>query len=310
MVRRKPGREWSAAGLPRLRDRMVAAQQNEIRDLIHQTEHQSPGTDRAQVDDVHSVTERWARDTAALRSSELYWVAPPMCEVVTRAEATLPEYTPALAVPSPDGLLLFGAPPGQIGGLTIDAVRWISTFSTIEITWLTRHVDTCSIPALPGLPITEGGESVLIGGLDAVREPGVNHVDRRKTPHVGVGVEAGELIERLTVSTWLLMGLPRMADTRIQREDTGRIEPASDRPPTVRDVTIIDLRRTEHPPSDHDRGHPGREYTRRWWVGGHWRQQACGPGREQRRPTWIAPHIKGPDGAPLLDMPRVHVWRR
>ena len=43
----------------------------------------------------------------------------------------------------------------------------------------------------------------------------------------------------------------------------------------------------------------------RWVVRGHWRNQPWGPGRELRRPVYILPHIKGPDGAPLIGGERV-----
>ena len=110
------------------------------------------------------------------------------------------------------------------------------------------------------------------------------------------------------------MGQHRIADTRIQRDATGRIEPVTadgpDTPPQVCDVTLIDLRRTDSKPREHDSEHAGRDYRHRWWVDGHWRQQACGPEHSQRKPVWIAPHIKGPEGQPLTDKERVHVWRR
>lgn len=37
----------------------------------------------------------------------------------------------------------------------------------------------------------------------------------------------------------------------------------------------------------------------RWIVSGHWRSQPYGPGGSLRRPTFIAPHLKGPEGAPV-----------
>ena len=61
--------------------------------------------------------------------------------------------------------------------------------------------------------------------------------------------------------------------------------------------------------NDRDGSSGDRQYRNRWWVGGHWRQQACGPNHADRRPKWIAPYVKGPEGAPLKT-DRVHVWRR
>ena len=60
-------------------------------------------------------------------------------------------------------------------------------------------------------------------------------------------------------------------------------------------MTIVELRRPIRLPNDKTEGTSDRQFSRRWWVGGHWRQQAGGPQpNSQRRPTWVAPYIKGP----------------
>jgi hypothetical protein len=75
-------------------------------------------------------------------------------------------------------------------------------------------------------------------------------------------------------------------------------------------VQLVDLRTVRYTHDEQPEPGEGREYTRRWLVRGHWRQQACGPQRSQRRPTWIAPYIKGPGEAPLIVTDHVNVWRR
>lgn len=42
------------------------------------------------------------------------------------------------------------------------------------------------------------------------------------------------------------------------------------------------------------------EWSKRWIVTGHWRNQWF-PSVQERRPVWIAPYVKGPDGKPLDD---------
>lgn len=44
----------------------------------------------------------------------------------------------------------------------------------------------------------------------------------------------------------------------------------------------------------------GRAYRHRWIVHGHWRNHWY-PSRQTHRPIWIDQHVKGPDGAPILD---------
>lgn len=73
-------------------------------------------------------------------------------------------------------------------------------------------------------------------------------------------------------------------------------------------VKIVTLR---EPPkrASHD-GDGSREYTCRWIVRGHYRNQAYGPNHSLRRLQWIPPYVAGPVGLPLEVKDTVHVWRR
>lgn len=73
-------------------------------------------------------------------------------------------------------------------------------------------------------------------------------------------------------------------------------------------VRIVSLRRRHTEGYGDDQG-DGRHYTHRWAVRGHWRKQWY-PTRNDHVPIWIQPHIKGPEGAPLLTGDVVNVWRR
>jgi len=105
-------------------------------------------------------------------------------------------------------------------------------------------------------------------------------------------------------TTWLLMGQTLASDevAKYDRAARRRIERRGQEPPPVR---VISLRRHASTPGDGD----GREYQHQWIVKGHWRQQWY-PSRGVHRPVWIAPHIKGPEGAPLLGGEKVYAWTR
>ena len=107
-------------------------------------------------------------------------------------------------------------------------------------------------------------------------------------------------------ATWTLMQIPTVATPR---QVTGAGGSGRHWQNQQRTVSTIDLRRIEH----RDTGatdNAGRAYRHRWYVRGHWREQAHGPRQTLRRPTWIPGYIKGPPGAPLLELERVNVWRR
>jgi hypothetical protein len=112
-------------------------------------------------------------------------------------------------------------------------------------------------------------------------------------------------LNQIVRSSWLLMQQPvttisEAEYTRADRRRLARRDIPADR------VRVIQLRRRTH---STEHGESDREYHHRWIVRGHWRQQWY-PARGVHRPVWIAPHLKGPDGAPLLGGEKVHAWTR
>ena len=73
-----------------------------------------------------------------------------------------------------------------------------------------------------------------------------------------------------------------------------------------RPITVIVLRHLEHDKRslDHNQHETDIQWTCRWIVGGHWRDQWY-PSRGRHRPKWIAPYIKGPEDRPLVGRDRV-----
>jgi hypothetical protein len=92
-------------------------------------------------------------------------------------------------------------------------------------------------------------------------------------------------------------------DAQYDRAAKRRFQRQGCEPPRVR---VITLRRLAGSAASHE---SDREYHHQWIVRGHWRQQWF-PARQVHRPVWIAPHIKGPEGAPLLGGEKVYAWRR
>lgn len=68
-------------------------------------------------------------------------------------------------------------------------------------------------------------------------------------------------------------------------------------------VTVIKLRRAEHQRGE---GESLTHWSHRWVVRGHWRWQRCGVGSAERRRIWIHPHVKGPEGLPLVQSEKVY----
>jgi hypothetical protein len=111
-------------------------------------------------------------------------------------------------------------------------------------------------------------------------------------------------LARPLMAALLLMSQPLASETRAvaPRAAARRVTRLG---VSVPDVRVISLRRT----SGSSVGGGSREWSHRWMVRGHWRQQWY-PSIGQNRPIWVDPYLKGPEGAPLLGGEKVYSWER
>lgn len=70
------------------------------------------------------------------------------------------------------------------------------------------------------------------------------------------------------------------------------------------DIRVVRLRHSQH--GSAGTAGSGKEYSCRWKVSGHWRNQWY-PTVEDHRPIWIMDHIKGPDDKPFRGGDRVKI---
>lgn len=246
----------------------------------------------------------------AIRRAELYWVSRDMVDVALDAADSLPEWTPAVAAPAPTGVLCWAKPAGNVPWnalsptdpteVTWDGLWWWSRpDGVLQLQPLSRLAKNPELIAPYGVsaPLWATNPTLLVNPLVP------------RTAEVAGSADASPLISVIGAA-WLLMGQPTVTATRVfddaPRPRAEQPDPAATSPNRV---SIIELRRPMSPPREHDGSSSDRRYRHRWWVGGHWRQQACGPNHADRRPKWIAPYVKGPEDAPLKT-DRVHVWRR
>ncbi|KMO74516.1 hypothetical protein MCHLDSM_03727 [Mycolicibacterium chlorophenolicum] len=245
-----------------------------------------------------------------IKRAELYWVSRDMVDVALDAADSLPEWTPAVAAPAPTGLLCWAKPAGRVPWNALspndptevswDGVWWWSRpDGVLQIQPLSRLAKNPELLSPYGVssPLWVTNPTLLLQPLVP------------RTAEVARSAEASPLVS-VVGAAWLLMGQPTVASTRVLGSAP---PPQTEESPTAaadpNRVSIIELRRPMSPPGERDGSCGDRQYRHRWWVGGHWRQQACGPNHADRRPKWIAPYVKGPEGAPLKT-DRVHVWRR
>lgn len=321
MSGRRASPTWAATSVPEIRQRWC----NSLDAVAHRFSDvglapPAPFHDRASAARRRQMQDQLAAqlrvmqtETAALRDAELFWVTRPMVDFIVEAALSLPEWTPALAIPCPNGLLCWAKPAGLVplgapGSATAD-VNWDGVW------WWTRPDGFLQLA--PASRFAKHADLLkpyqvttpLWAATSIVVDPRAN-----RTAEANGSEDAHPFIS-VVGATWLLMNqastqtrtLSDPFGTRLdeptRQKGSGTTLPAQ--------VTLVDIRHSTEPanPSE-STDESNRQYSHRWWVRPHWRQQAKGPNRSLREPKWIGPHIKGPGDAPLIEKPRVNVLRR
>lgn len=120
-----------------------------------------------------------------------------------------------------------------------------------------------------------------------------------------------EQVERALLVTWLLMGQTLAASHQVEPSKSSGKHIRRIDPNLLTAVRYVQLRhRGTGEQARVGEQRKGSGYQHRWIVRGHWRNHWY-PSRQDHRPIWISDHIKGPDGAALLDPDKlVSVLRR
>lgn len=252
------------------------------------------------------VGQLQGEEVAALRSADLYHLSEPMVELAFGAASSLPpfELEPE-DLPSSIGFAFLGSgrvqlhpevgPAAAVLWRPMNGMALFTFFADTEnvVTDLVSRGETTRAAAARHRAIT-GRLSPM--ALEAVIPFGASdgYEDRHRL----------EPMLRIIRAAWLLMQQPLALSSEVHADRAAqkRLRRAGYEPKPVR---VIELRRPAHSGS----GDGSREFHHQWIVRGHWRQQWY-PAREVHRPVWIAPHIKGPEGAPLIGGEKVYAWKR
>ena len=287
---RRAGLPWAPTSLPAMRHQWC--------DVLGE------GLERLRGQPGAALMPQAEQDLDGLRRSILFWVARPMVDLTIEAAASIPPWSPPAAIPEEFGLMCFAKPAGvfdwpvpgsgQRLPMPVDAMAWGIRGDQVGVScaFRTDRIAEQLGPALARMPLI----SHPVGVWD-LEEPVAHRLD-------------GGAVSPLSVlgTAWLLMDQPTVVETR-RIGGTETSGTATDVENTGL-VSIIELRRIREADgaAAEEKSGGGRRYDKRFWVSGHWRQQACGPGRKLRKPLWIGPFLKGPENAPLTT--RVYLWRR
>ena len=303
------------ARLPEVRAKAVAARESDIGKEILIEVHR-----RVRGQSIEASHAYWRAEKETLRQSVLYHVSGEMSRLSGIAGCSLTDlHLRPWDAPSPIGLAWFDSPIGtSTDGYPIRAASWSIG--------PTDHILTEAIVGVND----KVGTSTWVDDNGAAWAAWVTfytHPDDFEYPDAG-RMHSGELVadwettvtfgdgarrskgaaEWLTLlSAWLLMQqqIADVVDLQLQPSVARRYGRRKyDRRP-VRVVTLG--ARHAKAPGEGDAARHERHH--RWIVRGHWRNQWF-PKQKRHVPMWIAPHVKGPDGAPILERQEtVHAWK-
>lgn len=230
------------------------------------------------------------------RRCPLWWVAPSFVDLVDAASEQMPPDSVLVPemVPEPFGLAFFGRPVTRGLG-NPDEFWWFN-----GLLWAEGAPDESGEHAMWFALLTAGMSGWRIIG-DSMWRFG----ERLDAPLYGRAPADQEEIEghetnlqdrRLAVALWLLSTQKGVSEQRVVDPDRAAARRSERKGLPTQPYRLLDLRRS----SGAVRHLGGSvDWSHRWIVRGHWRQQPHGEGRKHRRPVWIAPHIKGPEDKPL-----------
>ncbi|NES28079.1 hypothetical protein GCE86_08995 [Micromonospora terminaliae] len=219
---------------------------------------------------------------AGLDRAGLFWIDDDFTDLAEYAAEKLPDVTTNRELmPGTDGLLVWSRP---VTPRRITAASWTATSDG----WHLINYRTIG-GGLHDTPLQQLREQVgWFAPMSTVR---VNDQHLLHSEHPAAAL----------VATWLLVAQQAANVTMAEVDKAVRKSYArTNRPtPEVRIVRIGANRGTRPSPGRSASGDPGRPQSSRFWVSGHWRNQAYGPRRALRRPIYISPFLKGPDDAPV-----------
>lgn len=301
VIARRPARTVASAGqLPTARSELLRWVTGQRPDgdlepgvVLAWDQKGPPGTSGLPASERQAAAVAWWERT--LRWADLYYVSDRMTELAAHAAESLPQHeVHEETLPSQCGLLCWQRAIPGADGREVVGILWSMG---AEGVWVETLVDPRTL-TVDGSPRAGKWFAPALGHMIPLRVPWQWDRDQ--------GGESNARAISTLVSTWLLMGqtLAALDTERPAPTEQRRLKRRGDPDPVV---TTIALRKRQH--QDTGEKAPGREYRHQWLVSGHWRNQWYASA-EAHRPIWIAPHMKGPEDAPLLRREHVYTLTR
>lgn len=233
-----------------------------------------------------------------IRKADLFWWSASLNDILHESAKTIPEVklTPDM-LPSPNGFLVFERPwqatdiyePERTGW--IRALSWCIDPETGMIGFALYDEDP-NDPGVVGLfsaSCSQVGRIVQYRHAVRLNEDGSPDLS---SPDIQAGTAA------VPVTALLFMGQKFVSTVQQRANRASRKEFPNRADDLINVVTLRKRAADSHSATARD-----VDWSCRWFVSPHWRNQAYGPGHSERRPILIPAYVKGPADRPLKPQP-------
>lgn len=324
MARRKGASKWSAYAAPYIVEKLLSYSERMADALLD-----APARHAHDLYANRKIAAEHMMIAQSIAGTPIHWIAKDLCEVVAQTYESVPEWSPEQVLPCPSGIVMLERSPaapvrftGVAGSeVSIDAVAWSSSPSgRLLVALLAKGslIHDAAAKDLDSYLRDAPLYNVYSLNLDPAKPQGAGRLspemlegDDATPPAYATDEAEMTAVLSLVGTIWLLMGQTGITQTsEFTPPRTTQARKAAERGEDVPDVVVTEHRISAPAGKARNTGSGGgREVSSRWWVRGHWRQQACGPGWSQRKPVYIAPHTSGAADAKVDSRPRVHRHR-
>jgi hypothetical protein len=264
--------------------------------------------------------------TSLEQSAEMWWVSEDMSKLAwdVAMSGTEPEDLSENELPSPAGIMWLnggggpvmmnkklpddeffetGETPNEL--MSIDAIIWYTPTLGIPGVELGKP-RFMGLTASPGVVRDTANWNGILSPLDIES----NEIEFVRTPTYVTYLHLKFFPRKMALTVMRLAREESVGEKTSETVGTSKGK-KKNRTSKIATVTCASLRRTRYI-SDAEREAESREFSHRWIVRGHMRNQPIGPrnaeGGQKHMRVWIAPYVKGPEDKPLVLKDRVQLF--